>query len=518
MESRNIGINFELQFQKIQNLNPSFDLARVGIAYHGLNRNRSIISKEVFEKALPSLYNVPVVGRYIPEEEDFGSHDVLVSVNKDGEYTIENATVPFGVIPESSEFSWETVKEKDGTEKEYLFANCVIWRRSYGYETLMSQKEWSQSMEIAVNEYSTDDNGNMIIEDMTFTALCILGNSKEPCFESASIQMSNNYEMSNFSSQFSLMIDDLKQLAGKAISFELNSSDNDINQEEGGKYALDENEKVVNSEETEVKTEEYEAEEAAVEETSAEVSEEPVEASEPEEKPDDAEDDTEDEGEGEEDDNEEESDEPAEENFALTYNEKREALCSAVRAFDSDVEDAEGRSTAIRYWLCDFDDQYVYVSKHVFSEAGEAEECGRFTYTGVEDNSVTLSDYTVMVIKWLTLGEADALEAERAELAELRDYKDNRIAEDHRNEIDAIIGGEFSDVLKTEEFEALSEKIYELSAEDAREKLFAIRGKHTISKSKEEPTQNVKIPVSDSGASKINTRYGNLFEVYAKKK
>jgi len=511
MESKNIGINFDLQFQKIQNLNPSFDLARVAIAYHGLNRNHSIISKEVFEKALPSLYNVPIVGRYVPEEEDFGSHDVMVAVNKDGEYSIENATVPFGVIPESALFEWENVTEEDGTEREYLFTNCVIWRRSYGYETLISQSKWSQSMEIAVNDYDVDDNGDMVIKDMTFTALCILGNDKEPCFESASIQMGNNYEMNNFATQFSLMIDDLKQLASNAIKFGLDGSNEDISdQEEGGKHALDEIEKVVNTEATEEQTEEFEQVEAAAEETTEDPVETPEENSEPE--PEAEETDAQFE-------NTEDSNDVESANFAATYNEKRECLCNAVRAAGGDVMDADGNIVSSTwFYLSDFDDEYVYVEKYVYTQESEDREFGRFNYVIGESDDVALSNYETMVMKWLTLAEAESLEAERAELNELRDYRDNRIAEDHHNEIDAVIGGEFSDVVKTEEFESISKDIYELSVEDAREKLFAIRGKHTISKSKEESGQNVKIPVTEQGSSKINTRYGNLFEVYAQKK
>lgn len=509
MESKNIGINFDLQFQKIQNLNPSFDLARVAIAYHGLNRNHSIISKEVFEKALPSLYNVPIVGRYIPEEEDFGAHDVIVAVNKDGEYSVENATVPFGVIPESALFGWESVTEEDGTEKEYLFSNCVIWRRSYGYETLMSQNKWSQSMEIAVNDYDIDDNGDMVIKDMTFTALCILGNNKEPCFESASIQIGNNYEMNNFASQFSLMIDDLKQLSSNAIKFELDGSNEDISdQEEGGKHALDEIEKAVNTEATEKQTEEFEQAETATEEAAKN----PIESQEDSSNPEAAEADAQFE-------NTENSNKVESANFAETYNEKREILCNAVRAADGDVRDADDHIVSSTwFYLADLDDEYVYVEKYVYTQESENKEFGRFNYTMSESNDVTLSNYETMVIKWLTTAEAETLEAERAELKELRDYKDNRTAEDHRNEIDTVINSEFSDVVRTEEFENISKDIYELSVEDAREKLFAIRGKRTVSKSKEEPGQNIKIPITEQRSSKINTRYGNLFEVYAQKK
>ena len=42
------------------------------VLYTGKNRNRSIISKEVVEKALYSLKNIPVVGEWKEENENFG--------------------------------------------------------------------------------------------------------------------------------------------------------------------------------------------------------------------------------------------------------------------------------------------------------------------------------------------------------------------------------------------------------------------------------------------------------------
>ena len=50
MDRKNIYLDFDLRFQEIKELNPSFDIAKIAVAYHGRNRNRSFISKEVFEK------------------------------------------------------------------------------------------------------------------------------------------------------------------------------------------------------------------------------------------------------------------------------------------------------------------------------------------------------------------------------------------------------------------------------------------------------------------------------------
>lgn len=56
MGKTKIGINFELFFSKIEDINPSFARGKVRVAYTGRNRNMSDISKEVFEEAMPSLF------------------------------------------------------------------------------------------------------------------------------------------------------------------------------------------------------------------------------------------------------------------------------------------------------------------------------------------------------------------------------------------------------------------------------------------------------------------------------
>lgn len=196
-----VGLNFDINITDRKDINnPSFDVAKIGIAYAGKNRNKSKISKESFDRALPTLKNVPLVGRYIPEEKDFGSHDIKISVDSEtGDVVVNNATTPFGVVPESARQWWEEVREEDGTVREYLFTDCILWKRQEGYDTLVSQAHWNQSMEIEISSYIESGDGYMDIQDFSWSALCILGNNVQPCFESASVQIGNGYTSSNLS-------------------------------------------------------------------------------------------------------------------------------------------------------------------------------------------------------------------------------------------------------------------------------------------------------------------------------
>ena len=47
-----------------QQINKQFALVDILLCYHGRNRNMTSMSKEVIEKALPSLYGIPIVGEY----------------------------------------------------------------------------------------------------------------------------------------------------------------------------------------------------------------------------------------------------------------------------------------------------------------------------------------------------------------------------------------------------------------------------------------------------------------------
>lgn len=531
MSGKNIGVNFNLKFEKIQNLNPSFDIARIHIGYHGVNRNKCVISKEVFEDAVPSLFNVPLVGRYIPEDNDFGSHDVIVVPKENGGYSIENATVPFGVVPESAQVGWVTVTEENGEEKEYLYADCLIWKRSYGYETLVSQKEWNQSMEITVTEYELDINNYMVVKKMNFTALCILGNNIEPCFESASVQMSKNSEKSSFKNQFSLMVNDLKELIDtNSCRFEFDTST-----KEGGDCGLNLTNEIrdeilvaagltlddINFEITEDMTRE---------DFEAKIAELTNSTNEPEDNA----------SEGATDDNvvdvnasadadvTDDEDVTAtdvgadfeaytEGRFSATFLEMRRSLENALNPI---YEMENGRCVSETYfWLCDFDKNYAYVEKRVYNcETGDSEKgYGRFSYVFSEETKeATVGTFEEMIVKWLTLDENAKIEAARSELFELRDYKTSKLAEEHKSEIDAYISENFAKVSKTKEFSDLGDVIYELDKDALEEKLFAIKGRLGVTDSdKSQKETGIKIPINAKERTK-EKRYGDLFERFAK--
>lgn len=196
-------LQFNSKLIDITECNSSFDTGVLYIAYHGDNRNKSNISKDVFEKCAPTMYNVPVVAHYIREDDMIGGHDVEI-VRKGGTPTLVAMTHPVGVVPESANYWWETVTEEDGEEHEYLCADVLLWKRQEAYSTIKENGITSESMEITVKS-GRIQNGVYQIEDFQFTAFCLLGNC-EPCFESASLA---TFSSDAFMAEFNSMLSDL---------------------------------------------------------------------------------------------------------------------------------------------------------------------------------------------------------------------------------------------------------------------------------------------------------------------
>ena len=508
MEKKTIGISFSLKFEEIKDLNPSFAAARVAIAYAGRNRNMSSISKEVFEAALPSLMNCPLVGRYDAENNDFGSHDIRVVKNNDGGYEVVAATVPYGVVPESSRFEWKTVTEKDGTENEYLFCDVILWKRQYGYECLASQDQWSQSMEIGVNSYIIDGDGYCVIESMDFEALCILGSSVTPCFESASVQMKSDIAVSDYRQQFTLMLKELKEFAAQEPA---------VFCFKGGKETLtaEQREKILG--EYNLKTEDvkFELTEDMTEEQFRSAIEDMIKTP------------------------------SVPESFSASYRKKRDALCNALTS--EVVKDAMGKVVSeTYYWVDDFDDEFVYVERSTWTADNYESKTGRFAYVFETDEAGVLTanitgEFEEMVKRWLTLEESakldqsrdtfEALEKEFAdykkdystpesEVEELRTFKNEVVKANHEAEADEVLA-EFEDLNGNEEFAALKESAYGFEKiEDLRKECYAIRGKvASVGKqfSYTPKKTSVKIPLKDEPEVADKTGYGELFSKYGRK-
>lgn len=197
------------KFSNITKFNSQFSKCNVAIAYHGDNRNYTSISKEVFEKAIPSLYGIPVVGEWQEEKDDFGGHGGKLEISDDGVKYIET-TKPYGFIDSQAKVWWEEMTEEDGSVHEYLMTECFLWTGRYPEVTKVLEGRSNQSMEIMVKDGNEREDGYFEITDFEFSALCILGSDVEPCFEGAGFRQFN-LDKETFKEEFNLMVKELKQ-------------------------------------------------------------------------------------------------------------------------------------------------------------------------------------------------------------------------------------------------------------------------------------------------------------------
>ena len=182
---------------------PEFTKVSVWVATYGENANKSNISKQAFEKALPSLVNVPIIGEYKESAEDFAGHGGKLVIDDDGVQFIQT-TKAYGVIPESCNPRWEL----DENNVEYLVCDGILWTGRYEEANKVKENKNNQSMEISATNYFTDEsNGVLNITDFVFTGICILGEDTTPCFPSAKMVYSFNKE--EIKEEFSLLLNEI---------------------------------------------------------------------------------------------------------------------------------------------------------------------------------------------------------------------------------------------------------------------------------------------------------------------
>ena len=194
--------------------NRSFKTATLRLMAVDVIANQTSYTKESILKALPTLRNIPIVG--LLKGEDFGGHEAQMVFDEEvGLKTVYN-TVPFGLIPESANFWFDTVKV-DGKEQEFLYVDVLLWKRQKEVKTLMKRKQFSTSMEVTILNAHKDRSGVLHIEDFFFTAVCVLGSQITPAFKGAQIQTySENTETQEKINQ--MMMEFAEQLGGENMA------------------------------------------------------------------------------------------------------------------------------------------------------------------------------------------------------------------------------------------------------------------------------------------------------------
>ena len=222
MRHVSIKLNTPQEFINVTPINPLISKCQIKVCYVGdtPNRNGSVITKEVATEMANSLPGSPIVGRYLKEKEDFEEHSREMVI-EDGELTFKDLTQPYGFVDLNAK-CWFQKFMDDGVEHEYLMTEGYIWTGRYPEAQRIIDKGNNQSMELddksLQGSWSKDENGFyefFIINEAVISALCVLGEDVEPCFEGAAVTKVQFSLENSFKEQLFSMINEMKEILSK---------------------------------------------------------------------------------------------------------------------------------------------------------------------------------------------------------------------------------------------------------------------------------------------------------------
>lgn len=492
-----ISLPINTRFEKIEQINSEFTRCKCYIMALGKNRNGSHIGREAVEDALATFKNIPVIA-FLYEGEDgnmhVAGHEMKLVENESG-YEFRTRCVPYGVVPDC-EFTFEEVQETDGTTATYLTGEVILWSGKYPeiMDAAYDNKVFfNQSMEIKVLDTAefSEDSAYTDIVKFNASALCLLGKSDEdeynvtPCFPSSSVVPFS------LDDEFTQMMDEFKFALSESLKANIKGEIPEETLEdltEG--VVLIKNEIELHSDEVIVADEAFE-----------EVDEEIVEPS-------------------------------KFEALFSSYNQKREMIDRALHGLRIDDDENEHYK---HLWAMDFDDTYIYVEYHERTKDDVKDGHGRIAYELNEDEQIVYltGELEEMFLKWLTASDLEAIGREREdfeaykashstsndEVDALREFKEARLAEDHRIEVENILS-QFEDLENIEEFEELKQNALNYSdLNELENQCYAIRGR-TVRVNFSAKPKNNPIPIVNNIPYKQSADdvYGGLFSMYGYKK
>ena len=506
MGERNMSIVFSSGISSLTERNSSFDSGILRVCYTRKNRNNSFISKETFERCMPSIYNCPIVCRYDRDTDTIGSHDMELVETDDGGLRIVNVTQPVGVVPESANYWWEEIEDDSGLH-EYLCVDVLIWKRQEAYKKIKEDGITDESMEISVKEGGMVD-GVYVIKRFEFTAFCLLGTA-EPCYESASLEM---FSRDDFKTQLAEMMKEFKE------TFSLAQSPEGVgisqNYSEGGEEVLDEKKALAAEYGLDVEKLGFSLDEFTLEELRGKF--EAMKTAEPTTPVAGA------------------AQNP--ENFALE-GQFRSELITALEA--EKVETCFGEMS--HYWFVDYDADAM----EVYCDDTTDWNLYGFSYSMNGDNVVidfaskkrmkfsivpfdegeqanpmaavfakAVEKYTANDAEWAEKYQtaSDTITSMETELGALRQFKTDTEGAVENGKRDEVFA-QFEDLVGVEAFEKLRENSEQYSVEDLEEKCYALRGRNgTVAKFSHEAPKAPKLPVEKTGLTA--EPYGGVFAEY----
>ena len=479
---------------------------KLKVCHTETNRNGSHISKENMEKAMPTLKYRPILA-YIHElpdgNKDFYSHNVEFVEDENGETQIVYLEKQVGCF--TAHDPWLEYDEEMG--KTYVMAYAVIPEEYTESADIIRRKNGTKvSCELVISELSYNAKEKYLdLTDFYFGATTLLGKDEDGV-EIGEGMIGSRGDIADFCHEEPVftyqdkLIETLEKLNKTLSGFNKNS-------EEGGNEEMDnfENEvveEVVETEVEEVIVENNEVEEIVVENNEVEETEvveetETVETSASED--------------GDEvvvvDEVEVEDEVVESENFEIKF----ELSHDDIRMGLYELLAVRSENGYYSSWIVE-----VYDNKFIYEDYNEY-KFFRQSYSKDGDNLALDGDPVEVFNEWLSKDEKDALEALKANYAELKAFKDNYDASVLREEKEAIVNSaEYAEIVESEEFKTLIAEMDNYSVEEIKVKadlLFAASMKKKFDFSVENSKKPHSVGINfNAKPNKKKQAYKGLFD------
>ena len=217
----------------------------IDVMHTGANLNKTSFTKDVINKAVPTIANMPILGYVVneldDEDKDFKGHEHELRIT-DTDVKYLYAGQAYGVIPESCNPRWVIKDDGTGTEREYLRVDGLIWTK-FGDPVDIFTRDVTKNHSVELTDMAYEakrDDGIIPVSSFKFDGCCILSTTDpkiQPAMTGSCVTA--NFSVDDITSQIRERLYEYQSLQQNYSAKNENPSD----EEKGDIPPMNENEK-----------------------------------------------------------------------------------------------------------------------------------------------------------------------------------------------------------------------------------------------------------------------------------
>ena len=217
----------------------------IDVMHTGANLNKTSFTKDVINKAVPTIANMPILGYVVneldDEDKDFKGHEHELRIT-DTDVKYLYAGQAYGVIPESCNPRWVIKDDGTGTEREYLRVDGLIWTK-FGDPVDIFTRDVTKNHSVELTDMIYEakrDDGITPVSSFKFDGCCIMSTTDpkiQPAMTGSCVTA--NFSVDDITSQIRERLYEYQSLQQNYSAKNENPSD----EEKGDIPPMNENEK-----------------------------------------------------------------------------------------------------------------------------------------------------------------------------------------------------------------------------------------------------------------------------------